>query len=45
MLVTVSERSAVQFSYKEGVYDARDARTGVLPTGPGMLTINFTAQR
>lgn len=45
MLITVSERSAVQFSYKEGVYDARDPRTGVLPTGPGVLTINFTAQR
>jgi hypothetical protein len=45
MLVSVSERSAVQFSYKEGVYDARDARTGVLPTGPGVLAINFTAQR
>jgi len=45
MLVSVSDRAAVQFSFKEGTYDARDARTGVLPAGPGVLTLNFTAQR
>jgi cytoskeleton protein RodZ len=45
MLVTVSDRAAVQFSFKEVTYDARDSLTGVLPTGPGVLKLNFTAQR
>ena len=45
MLVTVSDRAAVQFSFKDGTYDARDPQTNVLPTGPGVLKLNFTAQR
>ncbi|AKC83571.1 hypothetical protein IMCC26134_13730 [Verrucomicrobia bacterium IMCC26134] len=45
MLVSVSDRAAVQFSFKETTYDARNAQTNVLPTGPGVLTLNFTALR
>lgn len=45
MLVGVSERSAVQFSFKEQTFDARDASTGRPHTGPGVLALDFTASR
>lgn len=39
MLISVSDRSAVQFDYKGQRYGAGNN------TGPGVLTLNFTAQR
>jgi cytoskeleton protein RodZ len=39
MLINVSDRSAVQFEYRDVRYGAGSS------TGPGVLTINFTAQR
>ncbi len=39
MLIGVSDRSAVQFDFKGQRYGAGNN------TGPGVLTLNFTAQR
>lgn len=39
MLIGVNDRAAVQFEYREARYGAGTS------TGPGVLTINFTAQR